>query len=646
MGGRASRIGRGRRDRLVAVLSVALSLLVWAGGAAADNDACMECHGDRALVRKGDYRTGSSVFVDTKTLAASMHEGMDCVDCHADATDEHPPRLGPPACATCHEDEQAQFAGSLHGLALAKGTADAPTCANCHGGHDILAADDPASSVNRQKIPATCAACHADAAFNERRPVRINRPLEGYQHSVHFKSLMADDTGATCTDCHAAHEIYPSADPRSTISHGNIVATCGRCHEQIAVVFAASIHGQAVAHGNADAPTCIDCHGEHDIRGPEDPESSVYPARVAQASCVGCHESERISRRYGMLAGRLSTYLDSFHGLASRGGSTTVANCASCHGVHDIRPSSDALSSVNRANLPQTCGKCHPGAGENFAIGTIHAAPGIGNGEHPLVHFVRRFYLWLIAVVVGAMVLHNGFDFARRFGQARLPYGRDVLRFTRSERLQHGLLVLSFVVLAYSGFALKFPDAWWAVPFNWLGAGEASRRLVHRGAALLMVGIGLYHLGWLGLSRRGRSQWQAIRPNRQDVRDLGQMVRFYLGRAARGPAFARFSYGEKVEYWALLWGSVVMTLTGFTLWFNSLTLQMLPKWALDLATVVHYYEAWLATLAIVVWHFYWVIFNPQVYPMSLVWLHGYLSREAMAHDHPRELEERERDPQA
>jgi hypothetical protein len=87
---------------------------------------------------------------------------------------------------------------------------------------------------------------------------------------------------------------------------------------------------------------------------------------------------------------------------------------------------------------------------------------------------------------------------------------------------------------------------------------------------------------------------------------------------------------------------MVMTITGFALWFNTQTLRLVPKWALDLATVVHYYEAWLATLAILVWHFYWVIFNPQIYPMSLVWLHGYLSREAMAHEHPRELEEIER----
>jgi cytochrome b subunit of formate dehydrogenase len=632
--------GATRRIALLGVLCLAVA--AGARAAAADNDACLDCHGDRDLRRDAGARAGSSVFVDAKALAASQHGDLDCVDCHADATDDHPARLAPAACASCHEDEEAEYAGTVHGAALAAGVGDAPTCASCHGGHDILAADDPASRVHRQRIPATCGSCHADEAFNARRPVRINRPLAGYRHSVHFTSLMADGTGASCTDCHAAHQLYPSADPRSTTSRGNIATTCGACHDEVAQVYAASIHGRAVAHGNTDAPTCVDCHGEHDVRAADDPESSVYPSRVAEASCVGCHESERISRRYGMLAGRLRSYLDSYHGLASRGGSTTVANCASCHGVHDIRPSSDPRSSINKANLPQTCGKCHPGAGENFAIGTIHAGSGVDNGEHPLVALVRRLYLGLIVLVIGAMALHNGADFARRFRLPRLPYARDVLRFTAVERVQHGLLAISFIVLAYSGFALKFPDAWWASPFEWLGTAENGRRLVHRAAAVVMVVLGAAHLGWLALSGRGREQARAMWFRGQDLRDVAQQLRYYAGRAARGAAFARFGYAEKLEYWAVIWGSVIMTVTGFALWFNTWSLRLVPKWALDLATVVHYYEAWLATLAIVVWHFYWVIFNPQIYPMSLVWLTGYLSREAMTEEHPRELEVGER----
>lgn len=624
---------------LVAVLFAALP--VWAE---ADNDSCLACHDDVEAVREEGPRAGSSVFVDPRVLEHSVHEDLDCVDCHpdADTEEDHPAVLAPADCVSCHEDEQDEYAASLHGQALAKGVADAPSCPDCHGGHDVRPADDPASTVNRKRVAETCATCHADPAFIGRRAVRINRPLEGYQHSAHYTSLMADGTGATCVDCHGAHTLQKASDPRSSINRANIATTCGDCHEEIATTYDASIHGQAVLHGNADAPTCVDCHGEHDIRGPKDPESSVYPAHITRTTCVRCHESERLARRYGLSAGRLSTYLDSYHGLANLGGSATVANCASCHGVHDIRPSSDPLSTVNRANLPHTCGKCHPGAGENFALGTIHVAPGVDNGEHWLVDLVRRVYLWLIAVVIGGMLLHNGFDFARRFALPRLPYAREILRFTGIERAQHALLALSFIVLAYSGFALKFPDAWWALPLNVLVDGESGRRLIHRAAALVMLGLSLFHLGWAVLSRRGRAQLEAMRPRLQDVRDLWQMVRYYLGRAPHGPAFARFSYAEKAEYWAVVWGTAVMMVTGFALWFTNVSLQLVPKWALDLATVVHYYEAWLATLAILVWHFYGVIFNPQIYPMSLVWLTGYLSREAMRHEHPRELAESER----
>ena len=644
MTGRAPAMGTGRPGPgwgLVVALLAALSLLGAGLAAAADNDSCLECHAKVAQARKEGGAPRSKLFVDTNALKVSIHEDLDCIDCHADADTEgeHPAKLEPPDCATCHEDEEAAYAASLHGQALADGVADAPTCAICHGGHNTLPADDPESLVNRRNIATTCAGCHADAEFIARRAVRINRPLEGYQHSVHYQSLMKDGTGATCTDCHSAHDLHKASDPRSSINRANIATTCGHCHEKIAVTYAASIHGQAVVHGNADAPTCVDCHGEHDIRGPEDPESSVYPAHITKTTCVRCHESERLARRYGLSAGRLSSYLDSYHGMANLGGSATVANCASCHGIHNIRPSSDPLSTVNRANLPETCGKCHPGAGENFALGTIHVAPGGGDGEHWLVHLVRRLYIGLIALVIGGMLLHNAFDFARRFAQPRLPYARDFLRFTGSERVQHALLVLSFTTLAYSGFALKFHDAWWAAPLDLLADGESGRRLVHRVAALVMLGLSVFHLGWVALSRRGRAQLPAMLPRVQDVRDLGQMVRYYVGAAPRGPAFARFSYAEKAEYWAVVWGTAVMVVTGFALWFANISLQVVPKWALDLATVIHYYEAWLATLAILVWHLYGVIFNPQVYPMSLVWLTGYLSREAMRHEHPRELEE-------
>jgi cytochrome b subunit of formate dehydrogenase len=127
-------------------------------------------------------------------------------------------------------------------------------------------------------------------------------------------------------------------------------------------------------------------------------------------------------------------------------------------------------------------------------------------------------------------------------------------------------------------------------------------------------------------------------PKYEDVKEVFQNLGYLLGLRAEPPRFDRFSYIEKAEYWALIWGTAVMVTTGLLLWFVNFTLHYLPKWASDLATLVHYYEAWLATLAILVWHFYYVIFNPDVYPMNWTWLTGKISEETLRHEHPREYE--------
>jgi hypothetical protein len=101
------------------------------------------------------------------------------------------------------------------------------------------------------------------------------------------------------------------------------------------------------------------------------------------------------------------------------------------------------------------------------------------------------------------------------------------------------------------------------------------------------------------------------------------MLAYNLGLIPRKPRVSAHSYVEKAEYWAVVWGTVIMAATGLMLWFNNLTLAWLPKSWLDLATVVHLYEAILATLSIVVWHFYFVIFDPEVYPLETAFLTGY-----------------------
>jgi len=309
-----------------------------------------------------------------------------------------------------------------------------------------------------------------------------------------------------------------------------------------------------------------------------------------------------------------------------RSGSKIVANCASCHGIHNIRRSTDPLSTINAKNLPQTCGACHPGAGQHFAIGPVHSGS-LTSTEHASVKWIRIAYWLIIPMTIGFMLLHNGLDFFSKLIRHRAhPAGPEHERMNLQFRIAHWMVQISFPALVITGFALKFPESWWAslVPY---------RGTLHRAAAILLCISVAYHIGHLLIVRRDRIVLRLLLPAWQDLRDLFDLIRYHLGLIPERPQFGAFSYAEKMEYWAFMWGTIVMAVSGFLLWFNNLTLRWFPKWITDAATALPYYEAILATAAIVVWHFYMVIFDPDVYPMDRAWITGKTSA------HPRKAEE-------
>jgi formate dehydrogenase gamma subunit len=429
-----------------------------------------------------------------------------------------------------------------------------------------------------------------------------------------------------CTDCHEAHEILAPSDPKSPIFKLNVPNTCGKCHQYVAATFKDSIHGKVLARGNWQAPGCTDCHGIHAIKSHIDPASPVAAQALARTTCGKCHEGVRLAQEFGTASGRLSTYLDSYHGMASRFGSKVVANCASCHGIHNILPSSDPASTVHKSNLAKTCGACHPGAGENFTIGAVHVDVRTTGGEigARVIGWVRRFYLVLIFTVIGGMLVHNFIIWRHKALDRRRAIPRPVIRMSRNQRVQHFLLFSSFFALVFTGFALTYPESWLA----WLlGSSETVRRLGHRIAAVVLLVVSVYHIIYLSTSQEGRETVRDLLPTPQDATDCLQTMRYYLGLSSDRPRHGRFSYPEKVEYWALVWGMIVMALTGLAAWFQVWVVRVLPHWSIDLALVIHFYEAVLATLAIVVWHFYQVIFDPDVYPLNWAFWDGRVSAE-------------------
>ncbi len=557
---------------------------------------------------------------------------LECQGCHAPG--KTLPYL---AGSLFHTAPHAGYDHSFHAQAIHNGT-KAAACLDCHTKNGdlttMLPASDPNSTINRATIAETCGKCHGDKSAMRGSGIS-DRPFLSYRESVHAKAIARGNrSAAVCTDCHNSHDIQPASNSQSSIAKMNIPATCGKCHRTEAGEFVQSVHGQAVSRGVSRAPVCTDCHGIHNIKMPFDQTTATATTAIATDSCANCHEGVALTQEFGVASGRVTSYKDSYHGLASQLGSKVVANCASCHGVHGILPSSDPKSMVNAKNLSQTCGQCHVGASANFTNGKIHLTSGLVSelARHDMgvvgTRIVRLIYLPMIFLVIGGMVFHNALIWRKKV-VARRRQIRSVVRLSANQRAQHWLLLTSFITLVISGFALQYPDSW----LGWLLGGEFLRRIIHRVAAVVMLLVGTYHVLYLALSKEGRLWVKDMFPRLKDVRDLIANFAYYLGVKSAKPKIARFGYAEKAEYWAVVWGTIIMGLTGLMIWFKIGVFGFLPRWWVDIALAVHFYEAVLATLAIIVWHFYQVIFDPDVYPINFAFIDGRVSEESYKEEH-------------
>ncbi len=403
-------------NRIVLAAAAAAAVLLFLSGPARAKGPsvgdCLECHGDSGMEKSlPDGRT-VSLYVDREAYEQSVHGGGACTSCHVDARAPHG-ALAPVSCGRCHENAGRSYAMSTHGQERAKGNRDVPGCADCHGRHDIRRPQDPKARTFRLNIVSVCLGCHEDRAIEKKYGLPGQQMMEAYRNSVHGMALRRSGLlgAAVCTDCHGNHAILPGDRPRSSTHRQNIPTLCGKCHPGILEKYERSVHGKGLRAGIKESPVCTDCHGEHRITKITDPTSKVFAKNIPQ-TCSSCHDNAGIASRYALPMKRFSTYMDSFHGVALQYGMTTAANCASCHGVHDILPSSDPRSTVNKANLPRTCGKCHPNAGANFAKGRIHVevTPSKAMG----VFAVRLFYIVFISVLVLLFVLHVGMDLLGR----------------------------------------------------------------------------------------------------------------------------------------------------------------------------------------------------------------------------------------
>ncbi len=340
---------------------------VSAPGELPDSAACLFCHNKPGMTRILPSGETLSLTIDSSHFAASAHQGVACSECHTNiVTFPHP-------------DLQVQ---TLRDFSL--------------------------------QMYTVCQKCHEE---------QYNKTLD----SVHMRAVAAGNTNAAiCTDCHNPH-----AQPVITDQNGallpearlRIPETCARCHSAIYETYKQSVHGAALTQeGNTDVPTCINCHGVHNI---VDPTTNAFRLQLPQV-CAKCHTDPAIMNKYSIPTQVLNTYVADFHGTTvtlfektTPDQATNKPVCFDCHGVHDIKRVDDPVYGLQmKQNLLLACQRCHLDANTNFPDAWMsHYIP--SPTHYPIVYYVNLFYKFFIPAVIGSMVIFVISDIVRRLIERR-----------------------------------------------------------------------------------------------------------------------------------------------------------------------------------------------------------------------------------
>jgi predicted CXXCH cytochrome family protein len=587
--------------RLWAILLTAIGLAGAPAAAAAPaaekfpNEVCLSCHGNEGFGVPGPDGKMRALHVVKDRFEQSVHGKRMCVECHKDITAvPHEKGVLKVSCVTCHENlwAAAKKEGKTREFA--------------------------------------------------RLGVVVDQ-IEHYMKSIHARPNREDQsrTNATCYNCHDAHYVYPPGSAARADWRMGIPNVCGKCHSAQRAEYLDSVHGRLVAGGNPAAPVCSDCHTTHDVDRPKLDAIRLVITR----NCGNCHSEG------------LKSYANTYHGQVTTLGYSYTASCFDCHGNHDIQRVSHPRATVHSNNRLQTCQKCHAGATAGFVTFQPHAN----------THDYRRYpYMWIaskfmIALLLGVFALfwtHSALWFYREYRDRRdgksaphvavgeLPQlqGKHYSRFGPVWRLAHLVFALSVMMLVLTGVAVLYGETGWAKFIMGALGGPRLAGVLHRVSAVIMLGIFFVHLVYMALRvvpRWKLSDWfgpNSLVPNWKDLADAIAMFRWFVGKGPR-PAFERWTYWEKFDYWAVFWGMAIIGGSGMLLTFNEATASVLPGWVFNIATLVHGEEAILAAVFLFTVHFFNNHFRPdKLPPPDIVMFTGTMALEEFRREHALEYQ--------
>lgn len=536
-----------------------------------DKAVCLGCHGNEGFGVPGPEGKMRPLHVVPQRFEQSVHGKRQCVECHRDIKaiphDTAPRKV---SCVNCHQDlwEQARRAGT--------------------------------------------------AGAQVRLGVVVER-IQQYFASIHSRPNREDQsyTNATCYDCHDAHYVYPPGTAQYGAWRLDLPRTCGNCHTKAHKEYLVSVHGElAVQHKNPAAAVCSDCHTGHRIQ-----PTNLDATRVAIVeNCGTCHKEN------------FRSYIDTYHGQVTTLGYGYTAKCFDCHASHTIKRASDPGSRVHPGNRVSTCQKCHAGATPGFLTFAPHANTHDFK-RYPYMWIASKFMIALLFGVFAFFWTHSALWFYREYKERRAGRreeyvkpeaapqheGKEVRRFATGWRVAHLVFALSVMTLVLTGMAVFYADTLWAKVIMETLQGPHVAGIFHRIAAVTMLSIFFGHVVVVAVRlwrARDKFHWfgpTSLVPTWKDLADAIAMFKWFFGKGPR-PVFDRWTYWEKFDYWAVFWGMAIIGTSGFMLWFPSVTAAVLPGWVLNVATLIHGEEAFLAAVFLFTVHFFNNHFRPAKFP--------------------------------
>jgi len=603
---------------------------------------CLSCHARKDIHTVRDGET-ISLFIDTLEVKSSIHRNTACAQCHTGAS---PIQKRPCAtittkvdCSICHAEVVSTYASSTHGTLTDRGDPNAPACKDCHGLHGTREHRDSKSPTYPTNVPNLCGKCHRQGEKAANRLIgEKQKVVKNYVESIHGKGLLQSGLVVTamCTDCHTPHHELPGSNPASSVNRHNIAQTCAECHHGIYEQFTQSIHYPGKAKTDKELPMCHDCHSSHTITRTD---QEGFKLNIIN-QCGRCHQDVT------------QTYFETFHGKVSKLGYTAAAKCYDCHGAHDVLPVWDPKSHLSRQNIVKTCGQCHPGSHRRFAGYLTHATHH-DRDKYPALFYTFWFMTFLLVGTFGFFGLHTALWLPRSFQAMKerkkmevVHQGKQYLRFDTLPRRLHVFVIISFIGLALTGMTLKFSYLGWAQWLSHMLGGFESAGYIHRICAIITFVYFAIHIFYLARKKKEQGKtWReflgstsSMLPNKNDVREFWGTFKWFLGLGPR-PAYGRWTYWEKFDYFAVFWGVTIIGSTGLILWFPELFTYVLPGWFINVATIIHSDEALLAVGFIFTVHFFNTHFRPEKFPMDTVIFTGRVPLEELRIDRPREYQE-------